>query len=113
MLIFLCATGDITAQTRDTIHAANTNKRNQPLKNLDLSPAQKKELKLINQQSKKSADSVKNDTTLTTEMRRDIQKKLLTMRRQHIMQVLTPEQQIKYNESMKANVQARRKKKIS
>jgi hypothetical protein len=104
----------IFAQHRDTIHIQKDRPDMRPVKNLDLSAEQTRQLKTINHQTKAKADSLKNDTAIDAGMRRELQKQLVANRRKLIMETLTPEQQKQYKEAVKANAKHRRKhKKIS
>ena len=99
------------AQQRDTIRIQKDKPDMRPIKKLDLSAEQTRELKKINQQSKAKADSLKTDTAMDAGMRRELQKQLLANRRKLIMETLTPEQQKQYKEALKSNGKARRKHK--
>ena len=99
------------AQQRDTIRIQKDKPDMRPIKKLDLSAEQTRELKKINQQSKAKADSLKTDTAMDAGMRRELQKQLLANRRKLIMETLTPEQQKQYKEALKENGKARRKHK--
>ncbi|HTE26547.1 MAG TPA: hypothetical protein VK664_18415 [Flavitalea sp.] len=102
------------AQQRDTIRIQKDKPDMRPIKNLDLSAEQTRQLRIINQQSKAKADSLKTDTAIDAGMRRELQKQLLANRRKMIMETLTPEQQKQYKEALKANGKAKRKpRKIS
>jgi Spy/CpxP family protein refolding chaperone len=102
------------AQQRDTLRIQKERPHQAPIKDLDLSDEQTRQLKTINKQSKAKADSLKNDTAMDAGMRRELQKQLIANRRKLIMETLTPEQQKQYNEAVKENMKARRKhKKIS
>lgn len=112
LILVICVISPaLKAQSRDTIHPRIHGKSVRPMKDLDLSPEQKKQLKAINQETKISVDSLKNDTTLDAGMRRELQKQLAEGRRNKVMAVLTPEQQHKFKEASKANAIERRKEK--
>jgi Spy/CpxP family protein refolding chaperone len=104
-------TSSLVAQQRDTIRIQKEKPDMRPIKNLDLSAEQSRQLKKINQQSKATSDSLRNDTSIDAGMRRELQKQLIANRRKLIMETLTPEQQKQYKEALKANGKARRKNK--
>lgn len=110
-LLSCVLTTSLVAQQRDTVRIQKDRPDMRPVKSLDLSPEQNRELRKINKQSKAKADSLKNDTTIDAGMRRELQKQLLANRRKLIMETLTPEQQKQYKEALKENGKARRKNK--
>jgi len=90
--VMLTSISAVKAQQRDTIHGKAGTDRVKLKKELNLTREQSRSLKSINQEYKSKADSSRNNNTQTREQK----KKLIIERRQKIMEILTPEQRIKY-----------------
>jgi Spy/CpxP family protein refolding chaperone len=88
----LIPVSNIKAQQRDTIRAKSGTDRVKLMKELNLTREQSRSLKSINHEYKSKADSIRNDNSPTREQK----KQLIIERRQKIMEILTPEQRIKY-----------------
>ncbi|RYY29888.1 MAG: hypothetical protein EOO04_06205 [Chitinophagaceae bacterium] len=111
MFSTMALSSSVIAQHRDTNRILQDRPDTRPVRTLDLSKDQADKLKLINQQSKAKADSVKRDTTIDAGMRLELQKQLQANRRKLIMETLTPEQQKQYSDALKANRKVQREKK--
>ena len=90
--VMLISVSAVKAQQRDTIHGKSGTDRIKLKKELNFTREQSRSFKSINQEYKSKADSIRNDNTLTKEQK----KQLIIERRQKIMEILTPEQRVKY-----------------
>jgi len=62
---------------------------------LNLTPAQKSQMKELHEQSKQQRDAIKNDATLTPDQKKDKMKDLHKSQSEKMNSILTPDQQAK------------------
>lgn len=112
LIITGCQLAASAQEKRDTIRGENKVAQRVKMKNeLGLSKEQGKKMKELNEGFKTRLQAIKNDSTLTTEQRKEKNQVVLEERKQKVNEILTPDQQAKYRQLGKDNMKERKQKK--
>jgi len=99
ILVIGCSFAGQAQEKRDTIHARNVMAQRTAIRDeLGLSKEQAKKLKGVNQDFRSRMQTLKSDSTLSRQQRRERSRNLLKERDEQVDKILTPDQQKKFHE---------------